>query len=581
MPRAYSYIRFSSKKQERGDSVRRQLELAKSYCIQHDLTLDESLKIDDGISAYTGDNRHFGALNSFLHKIESGEIEKGSLLLIEALDRLSREGMWPAADLMRRIVNGGVDVVTLSDNKTYTANNISDIGTAFTMMIGFAVANEESAKKSKRTLATWVNKQKLATENKKPKTAMIPWWLGLDKEKDLFYLKDHEASIVKDIFEKYCEGYGRLRIAKYLNDTYETVQHANKKHPKMWYDSSVNHVLLNESVIGIHHYIDPISKEKKKIENYYPSAISFELWSASKAVRRSKQQTFTGGKQPLKNIFAHLIFCSDCGGPLMRASNTDKRRGTIFKFSCQNGRAGKTNCGCKGWLYEEVEDKLLKSLSEVNFSSIIGNNSDILTKLSEEILAHEQYIIDTDDQMKNISKAIARAPNVMILTDDLMALDQRKKELIEKVSSLKEKYSIENNKHKQATEAQKNIVNLKRILNTGINRQIANTELKKVIEKIILDISKKDYEIYYKNCNKKYSLKHGALLEIIPGAEDGVKLYFKNNVGIVRHDKDGNMLGIEMDDGNFGMLAYDKDGKPIGLNCNGVIVPYDMDFIHE
>ena len=45
--RAFSYIRFSSKKQEMNDSLRRQTKDAADLCERHGLVLDESLSFRD------------------------------------------------------------------------------------------------------------------------------------------------------------------------------------------------------------------------------------------------------------------------------------------------------------------------------------------------------------------------------------------------------------------------------------------------------------------------------------------------------------------------------------------------------
>ncbi|HXA39909.1 MAG TPA: recombinase family protein [Phenylobacterium sp.] len=77
MVMAYSYSRFSSRAQAEGDSLRRQLSAAFAYAEANDLTLDTSLQ-DHGLSAFTGANRIKGALGSFVDRIKSGEIERGS-----------------------------------------------------------------------------------------------------------------------------------------------------------------------------------------------------------------------------------------------------------------------------------------------------------------------------------------------------------------------------------------------------------------------------------------------------------------------------------------------------------------------
>lgn len=50
MAHAYSYVRFSSPEQAKGDSVRRQVEAAERYAQSHGLRLDDRLT-DAGLSA--------------------------------------------------------------------------------------------------------------------------------------------------------------------------------------------------------------------------------------------------------------------------------------------------------------------------------------------------------------------------------------------------------------------------------------------------------------------------------------------------------------------------------------------------
>jgi DNA invertase Pin-like site-specific DNA recombinase len=52
VPVAYSYIRFSTPDQIKGDSLRRQTEASHRYAAENNLTLDETLNIRDlGVSA--------------------------------------------------------------------------------------------------------------------------------------------------------------------------------------------------------------------------------------------------------------------------------------------------------------------------------------------------------------------------------------------------------------------------------------------------------------------------------------------------------------------------------------------------
>src|ERR1041385_5155470 len=92
-PVAFSYVRFSTPEQLKGDSLRRQTEAAAEWCKRSGATLDTSTTYRDlGASAFKGAHRSDkAALGAFLKLAEAGRIPKGSFLIIENLDRLSRE----------------------------------------------------------------------------------------------------------------------------------------------------------------------------------------------------------------------------------------------------------------------------------------------------------------------------------------------------------------------------------------------------------------------------------------------------------------------------------------------------------
>jgi DNA invertase Pin-like site-specific DNA recombinase len=65
--KAYSYLRFSTPEQSKGDSFRRQTAMAQQWCLQNGYELDASLTFHDlGISAYRGNNAETGKLADFL-----------------------------------------------------------------------------------------------------------------------------------------------------------------------------------------------------------------------------------------------------------------------------------------------------------------------------------------------------------------------------------------------------------------------------------------------------------------------------------------------------------------------------------
>jgi DNA invertase Pin-like site-specific DNA recombinase len=112
---------MSTDLQLKGDSRRRQLEGSQKYADDHDLDLANDAQLEDiGISAYKGANAKEGALGQFLSAVKAGSIVKGSYLIVESLDRLSREEILPAHSLFLSIVQSGINLVTLTDRRVYS-----------------------------------------------------------------------------------------------------------------------------------------------------------------------------------------------------------------------------------------------------------------------------------------------------------------------------------------------------------------------------------------------------------------------------------------------------------------------------
>ncbi len=95
MTKADSYIRFSDPSQAKGDSYARQHRDAVAYGKANDLELVSDADytfFDEGISACSGKRRDDKTdLFRFLLRAEDGSIAPGSYLIIESLDRLSRD----------------------------------------------------------------------------------------------------------------------------------------------------------------------------------------------------------------------------------------------------------------------------------------------------------------------------------------------------------------------------------------------------------------------------------------------------------------------------------------------------------
>src|SRR5689334_18731840 len=112
---AISYSRFSDPKQAGGDSEDRQGRLFKQFCESHNLAPHGEALVDRGMSAYKLVHRKKGKFGLFLQAIDDGLVPKGAVLVVEALDRISRARPVDSMNIAKSILEAGVDigVVTL------------------------------------------------------------------------------------------------------------------------------------------------------------------------------------------------------------------------------------------------------------------------------------------------------------------------------------------------------------------------------------------------------------------------------------------------------------------------------------
>src|SRR5689334_8961723 len=120
MRTAFSYIRFSSIEQRKGDSLDRQLERSLAWCQRNNCTLDDSLRFRDlGVSAFKSKNMEEGRLGAFLQEVREGRVPRGSVLIVENLDRLSRDHVRAALNLFLSILEAGITIVTTSPEQVF------------------------------------------------------------------------------------------------------------------------------------------------------------------------------------------------------------------------------------------------------------------------------------------------------------------------------------------------------------------------------------------------------------------------------------------------------------------------------
>ena len=177
MVSAFIYIRFSTPKQEAGSSKDRQIEDCRAYLDRQGW--DEAEVIEDlGISAWKGNHLRTGNLGKFAQRVIDGEIPRGSVLVVQNLDRLSRQEPRKTQRWMEDMWDAGLRIASVRDGKVYDAENLSkNIMDIFDVLYKAKAANDYVEVLSSRVKRSYDKRLEQARLDGTPIGNKTPAWI--------------------------------------------------------------------------------------------------------------------------------------------------------------------------------------------------------------------------------------------------------------------------------------------------------------------------------------------------------------------------------------------------------------------
>jgi len=410
MPRAYSYVRFSTPEQAKGDSLRRQMEKSKKYAELHGLLLDTSLNLlDQGLSGYTSENRRKGALGLFIRAVESGLVPAGSFLLVESFDRLSRDKILEQIGLLTTLVDAGITVITLDNNQVLNREAINkDPMLLMVSVIGMMRAHDESEHKSERVGAAWAQKRKMAREKKL--TSLCPGWLRLNPDRKSFQVIPERVELIQRMFQLNASGIGQMTIARIFNQEGIPVWGRGKG----WHMSFVQHILHTRTVLG---EFQPCKWNGTKgipdgepIRDYFPAVVDVELWQR---VQRPDKPLSPGRKGPhVSNLFSGLIYDGYTGTSMRHLSRRAGRTGQgkrYYYLVSDYARMGTENKEkSTSWRYDWFEALFLNYIIRLDWSAVAQEAAPLEeTATRTRLAAQNAKHTDLQRQLKRLVDSLA------------------------------------------------------------------------------------------------------------------------------------------------------------------------------
>jgi DNA invertase Pin-like site-specific DNA recombinase len=437
----YAYARWSSLEQSKGSTLERQLENCRKYIEQAGWKLTSDPIVDRGRSAYTGANITSGNLGAFADNLRSGIISTPATLVVEELDRLSRQPADVMLSWLSPLVRSGLTIVVTQTGQVIDSRMLDhDMGTLMMILITAFGSHKESKKKSERGASAWeVKREKARAGEKVERHHSHPLWLRVN-EKGEFKKIEHRVQIVKDIFRlRLEEKKGQIATAQWLNErrltdpNYE-VWARGVRAPRFWTPVYVGRVLGNRAVLGEWQPSRQPRGEKTRvligepIEGYYPEVIDPVTFAQANDQRVAEQFKHQGRGQSVSNLFGTRARCSECGGKMgVKGSirkHRDGRQTRYYYLTCLTAKMANACENQRTWAYDAIEKAVLDAL-------LSNAMDDTHFRAPVDLSSHERAVHDGKAKVADVKTRMVRLLDMMEAGDP-MATERyavRKKEL--------------------------------------------------------------------------------------------------------------------------------------------------------
>lgn len=430
------YVRLSSEEQAEGHGQERQVEGLRAWCRAEGLVADALIQ-DIGFSAYVGAHIRKGRLGQLIAAIEADRILPGSTLVMENLDRLSRQDPFDALAVFTTILSKGITIATVSDRMRYSREG-SGIQRMMTIIAGtmtFGRSNNESEVKSERVSKAWQKKITLARETGAPHGERCPAWIYL--KEGAYHLNTDRSEVIRWIFAQAIAGRGRRQIAEELNRRETPWSKPNKRNPEpAWTDSYVQKILTGCEAYG-EYRPSIVPKEGRKIwlepiPDYYPAAVDRTTAMQARAAAALRQGS-GGRKGAFKNLFQGICVCGACGKGMTLENKGRRTSGP--KLICQRAIVG----ACKHrfrYDYARLQAGVM-FVVDSQAEAMLGSSRAKAGELERRLLERRGALADIVVRLDRLGRQMQEIDDdTGVLTGQFRDLGERRRGVVEEIADL-------------------------------------------------------------------------------------------------------------------------------------------------
>lgn len=407
------YIRVSTERQVEGYSIEGQITQIEQYCRFNGYELVD-IYADRGIS---GKSMNRPELQRMLNDAKNGKLD---CVMVYKTNRLARN----TSDLLtivEELHRQNVEFFSLSERievKNSTGKLMLQILASFSEFERNTILENIYIGQHQRALEGYYQGNLPLGYNNIP-----------DNKKELM-INQHEANIVKYIFESYAKGHGYRKIANALNHKGYVTKKGNP-----FSISAITYILSNPFYIGkiqFAKYKDWNEKRRKGLndkpviaQGKHSPIISQDLWDKVQMRKKQiKEKPQVHGKGT--NLLTGIIRCPQCGAA-MAASNTtntlkDGTKKRIRYYSCSNFRnKGSKVCSANSVRADVIEKYVMDQILEIVKSDKVikqvvervnqENRVDVAA-LNHDIAYKQQQFDEINTKLKNLVQTIEDNPDL-------------------------------------------------------------------------------------------------------------------------------------------------------------------------
>ena len=390
----------------------------------------------------------------------------GSYLVVESLDRLTREEIQPALLLILSLLQKGIRVVQLKPvEMTYDAK--SDTTPIILMLVELSRGHSESKVKSDRVSEAWSERRKDARAGKGVLTRQLPLWVE-ERDGKLVAISER-AQVVRRIFELSASGLGLFAImARLKKDEVPAFGKSGR-----WSISYLDLILKDRRAIGeFQPKLRGGKPDGEPIANYFPRVVTEEQWERGRmgARLRFSKPGRIGGRV---NVFQGLLksardgFSYTVGGvskknphPTIRSAGYRLSGGPAESFPLDTFEAAVLSC-----LKEIDPHQILESETRDESLGLAGE----LANVEADIVRLEAELDRGGDKIPSVVRALGKK-------------EGRRKELAAKLAEVRQRSAH------PLSESWGEAQSLLRVLAAAPDQREARLRLREALRRIVSEI---------------------------------------------------------------------------------------------